>query len=84
MASREKLIRCFASVFDEVEEKEIPILNSDAKEWDSLRLVMLISILQQEFSIEVSVEEIDALNSFDAFLRKIEGDPEHADHSCPK
>lgn len=76
MTNRDKLIRCFTSVFDEVEEETIPALNSDVKEWDSLRLVMLISIVQQEFSVEVGVEEIDSLSSFDAFLRKIEGQSE--------
>jgi len=74
MNARDRLIRCFASVFYEVDEKSIPEVNSTDKEWDSLKLITLINVVQQEFPVEIAADEIEGLNSFSAFLRKIEAD----------
>lgn len=74
MNARERLIRCFASVFYDVDEKDIPEVSSADREWDSLKLITLINVVQQEFPVEIAADEIEGLNSFSAFLRKIEAD----------
>lgn len=72
---RERLIRCFAAVFDQVEEDAIPLLHSEAIEaWDSLANVMLMSVVQQEFSLNISLEEAKSLNSFETLFERVMSD----------
>ncbi len=73
MKIKERLIRCFAAVFSEREEKTIPFLEvGNTKEWDSLAFVMLMNVVQQEFSIEIPIGELEQMNSFEKFLQKVE------------
>lgn len=68
----ERLIRCFSAVFDQVNEKDIPLLSCDTYDgWDSLSNIMLLSIIQQEFSVSLSPEEAKELTSFDGVLSRI-------------
>ena len=70
---RDRLIRCFAAVFDEVDEAGIPALSVESEPtWDSLAFVMLASVVQQEFSVEIPLEEVAELNTFQKFLAKVE------------
>lgn len=70
--TRERLIRCFAAVFDDVDEKEIPNLEAkNTKGWDSLAFVMLMNLIQQEFSVEIPLEEMETMDSFETMYNGI-------------
>lgn len=69
---RERLVRCFTAVFDQIDENQVPLLHADTCElWDSLANVMLMSVIQQEFSIDISLEETKSLNSFKKLMEKV-------------
>ncbi len=69
---RERLVRCFTAVFDQIDENQVPLLHADTCElWDSLANVMLMSIIQQEFSTDISLEETKSLNSFEKLMEKV-------------
>lgn len=69
---RERLVRCFTVVFDQIDENQVPLLHADTCElWDSLANVMLMSVIQQEFSIDISLEETKSLNSFKKLMEKV-------------
>jgi acyl carrier protein len=76
---RERLVRCFTVVFDQIDENQVPLLQADTCElWDSLANVMLMSVIQQEFSIDISLEETKSLNSFEKLMEKVTTDgPNH-------
>lgn len=74
MSDREnRLIRCFAAVFPEMSPDEISYITSDtAGHWDSLSMVTLISVVEEEFNIEIRPDAAPELNSFEAFRNYIE------------
>jgi acyl carrier protein len=73
---KDRLIRCFAAVFDQVDEDAIPSMRSEVanEAWDSLANVMLMSVVQQEFSVEISPEEAKSLDSFEKLLERVMND----------
>jgi acyl carrier protein len=70
----DRLIRCFSSVFPAL--TEIEIRSTDAAllyDLDSLAGVTLLAVIQEEFAIELDVEDLLALGTFQAihqFLRE--------------
>jgi acyl carrier protein len=74
MSERDRLARCFAAVFPTLTEEEIlvsdvvPLVNLD-----SLAGVTLVTLIDQEFSVDVDLPDLLNLGSFEAisqFLRK--------------
>jgi acyl carrier protein len=66
-------MRCFAAVFPELSPDEICHVSSEATgHWDSLSLVTLTSLVQEEFDIEIQPDAVPDLNSFKAFRAYIE------------
>jgi acyl carrier protein len=64
----ERLIRCFASVFPALTQKEIEDASSDSVgTWDSLSSVTLAAVIQEEFNIEIEPDALANLDSFRAF-----------------
>ena len=64
-----RLIKCFASVFPMSTPEEI---QSAGSEWfaasDSLALVTLAAVIQEEFDVEMETPVLAELNSFGAVL----------------
>lgn len=74
MSDREtRLMGCFAAVFPELSPDEIRHVDSEATgHWDSLSMVTLVSLVQEEFDIEIQPNAVPDLNSFEAFRAYIE------------
>ncbi len=66
-----RLERCFSSVFPGSTIEEIRAGGAEDGTWDSLSLVTLVAVVQEEFEIDIPEEEVPALNSFTAFRRYI-------------
>lgn len=70
----DRLVRCFASVFPTLSEREIRASNVVALfDLDSLAGVTLVTLIDQEFGVNVDPPELLELGSFEAvsqFLRK--------------
>jgi acyl carrier protein len=60
-------MRCFESVFPGLTPEEIQAGSSEQGTWDSLSLVTLVAVVQEEFSVEIGQDELSTLDSYEAF-----------------
>ncbi len=63
MEDKIKLLMCelFVCTQDEINEST---MRTDLENWDSLQHLIFISRIEQEFSIKLSPEEINSINSY--------------------
>lgn len=70
----DRLVRCFASAFPTLSEKEILAANvALLSDLDSLAGVTLVTLIHEEFGVDVDLEELLELGTFEAiqeFLRE--------------
>jgi acyl carrier protein len=65
----ERLTRCFRRVFPGMSEADVPSATQEnTAAWDSLAHVRLLSLLGEEFGLDVDFEEFDGAASFAAIL----------------
>ena len=71
-----RLVRCFQVVFPGLPEAELFQATQDSvKTWDSVAMITLVNVVDEEFNIQLDLEQIDRLNSFEGLrnhLREIE------------
>lgn len=73
--TRERLVRCFAAVFPELNVREIPLASPlSVGSWDSVAGITLISIIEEEFGIEVNPEDPEELASFELLRNYLENE----------
>ena len=64
-----RLAKCFAAVFPELSDPEIQMASpASVGSWDSLASVTLISVLEEEFNVEIAPEDVEQLVSFQLVL----------------
>ena len=62
---RQRLLTCFVAVFPDLGENEIPLASTaTVSAWDSLASVTLVSVIEEEFDLQLDVDELEDLNSF--------------------
>jgi acyl carrier protein len=62
----ERLSRCFSAVFPDLPESDIPLATAGAIEgWDSMATITLVSVIEEEFGIEIDPEDIEHFISFE-------------------
>ncbi len=62
---RQRLLTCFVAVFPDLSENEIPLASTaTVSAWDSLASVTLVSVIEEEFDLQLDVDELEDLNSF--------------------
>lgn len=70
----ERLSRCFQTVFPDLSAAEIPSAStSSVGQWDSVATITLLSVIQEEFALEVSLDDYEELGSF-ALVRSYLGE----------
>jgi acyl carrier protein len=70
----ERLVRCFRNVFGDLPERAIPAASQERiAAWDSIAQVTLISLISEEFGIEIDFEDFESASSFAAMLELIRG-----------
>jgi acyl carrier protein len=63
----ERLLRCFASVFQEIAPGDLRNASVESiAAWDSLASVTLADLVQDEFGIEIDLLDVAELDSFHA------------------
>jgi len=76
---RERLIRCFEIVFPDVAAPDIPGVTMDSLDaWDSLAMVTLVAVIEEEFVVEFPLDAIGSMTSFEsmfAMLVDLAGNP---------
>lgn len=72
---QEKLARCFSLTFPQMDPGRYPAASvENTVEWDSVAQVTLLSLIGDEFGIEVDYEEFEGATSFEALAARIRGD----------
>jgi acyl carrier protein len=60
-----RLITCFQTVFPNLPAGEIPAANqTTVAAWDSVASITLVNVIEEEFGIEMDLEQIADLDSF--------------------
>jgi acyl carrier protein len=70
-------MRCFETVFPELTESEI--LNSSqesVKAWDSVAAITLANVIEDEFHMEMDLDDIADLTTFGRVLKYVESKSE--------
>lgn len=66
---RQRLVNCFIAVFPTLNVEHLELVAPSSVEgWDSVATVTLMSVIEEEFEMEVDPENIEALLSFDSAL----------------
>jgi acyl carrier protein len=72
---RTRLEQCFAAVFPDLSADEIRSASTaSVPAWDSLAFATLVSVIEEEFGVEIPVDELAELGSFNLLLELIESD----------
>jgi acyl carrier protein len=75
-----RLTACFNTVFPRHKEIEFTSASmATLKEWDSLKMITLIVVIEEEFEVAVPVEEIENLTSFQALHDYLQHSPASSD-----
>ena len=65
--TRTRLVKCFAAVFPEVPESALPTVSATTlPAWDSLASITLLTVLEEEFGVQIDPEQLEHLQSFEA------------------
>ena len=69
-----RLVRCFSAVFPSLSSAEMLQANTtNLKAWDSVASVTLFAMIEEEYGVEVEVEDLSEMVSFErilAYLRR--------------
>ena len=69
-----RLLECFSVVFPTLEETTIRNSSVDSvTDWDSLASVTLYSLVEEEFEMEINLEDLNNLLSFEQILEYVIG-----------
>ena len=64
-----RLANCFATAFPELDPQEIPAVSAGSlASWDSLAGITLISLIEEEFNLSISPDDVPDLVSFELIL----------------
>lgn len=66
--AHERLVTCFSTVFPALSRAEVVDASSDSVDnWDSLAIVTLLAVIEEEFAVQLPPDEVETLVSFHAF-----------------
>jgi len=64
-----RLVKCFRAVFAGLSDEQIRHANSTNVEgWDSVATVTLITLVEEEFGVEIDADDLEGFGSFDSLL----------------
>ena len=73
-----RLEKCFAAVFDSLTPAQLRAARADEiAAWDSMATVTLMALVNEEFGIELDLDELETLSSFDAMLAYLKSKVSH-------
>ena len=68
-----RLTRCFAAVFPDLNAAELHRAStSTVASWDSLAAITLVSLIEEEFAVQIPVPDLAELTSFKLVLAYLE------------
>jgi acyl carrier protein len=70
---REKLSRCFALVFPQLDTSQYAAATAkNTSEWDSLAHVTLLTLIGEEFGMDIDFEDFEGATSFEALEQALQ------------
>ncbi len=67
--TRDRLVRCFSAVFPSLSTDSITVASaSNTEAWDSVASVTLVATIEEEFGIEMEIQDLVELISFEKVL----------------
>ena len=75
--TRRRLLNCFAALFPEVPAGELPEASTATiAAWDSVASITLLTVLEEEFGLEIEPEQLEHLQSFQSVLEYLDRQPQ--------
>lgn len=69
----QRMQRCFQAVFPNLAEPEIAMASVDTvSEWDSVAMITLMTVIEEEFHVTLDFEELETLRSFEAIVAALQ------------
>ena len=70
----ERLSKCFQVVFPELDPSHIEDADmTNTARWDSVNHIMLITVIGEEFGVDLDLEDLDRLTSFKKLRDSVAG-----------
>ena len=70
---RERMRRCLEAVFPTVPRERLAAMTPETDPvWDSLATATLVAVVEEEFGVEVPLDELPDLTSFDRVVDVVE------------
>ena len=64
-----RLSRCFSVIFPDLNEKDIRNATMEnVADWDSVATVTLINVVEEDFDIQIALEDVEEVTSFRQLL----------------
>lgn len=71
--TKARLIKCFETVFPDLKESEIPHVTQESlAAWDSIAAITLVNVIEDEFQIQMDLDELGDLDTFPRILAYLE------------
>ena len=68
----ERLAKCFQLVFPKLTPDQIPLASAETlSQWDSVAQVSLLSVIGEEFDMDIDFEEFEGATSFATLLDRL-------------
>lgn len=68
-----RLVNCFSTVFPDLDTTAIPTVSQDTlADWDSVAAITLVTVIEEEFQLQIDMEVLPDLNSFPLILQYLE------------
>ncbi len=65
----ERLVKCFAIALPQLPPNEIPrATQTSVPKWDSLAMVNLLALIEEEFAIQISDDDLTRMTSYQSIL----------------
>ena len=71
---RDKLAHCFSLAFPQMDPNRYPGASAEnTSEWDSIAQVTLLTLIGEEFGVDIDFEEFEGATSFEALASRLSG-----------
>lgn len=69
----DRLTKCFSLVFPNLSKSAIPTADAaQLSEWDSVAQLNLLSVIGEEFGMDIDFEEFEGATSFPTLLNRVQ------------
>lgn len=72
---RSRLVTCFHTVFEGLSDTQIEeSARNSMEEWDSVAAITLVSVLEEEFNVQIDYERLPEFDTFSKILNYLTRD----------